>query len=625
MKSRTAVIALAVAVVLIAAIVFFGRVSGASEAYESFSLAMDHLAGQGKWSAASHDIEPFESTLVVKDLSFPWPPRSPQDSGQRLTIKTLKIRDGLSKAELKKVLAQSSWQNQKEVQLAEGLIIEDLSGVAGDKPMITVKEIKMEKPSLAEAGADNPEGALGFVKALRFKDLSWKDLAITRYSGEVIGDIKSRVGRLEDLSWAGELNPELLKINPSGRLALAAALHSRSALVEDIFVGMKSGEKGPFSALSLKKLKGENLAGWERLGFLELADGFLEMDLADGTPPLALGHESLQIKGLGLKELLDKCLPLALEAAKSPQRAAELYLNFLTLGSLFTPTLTIEEFKLKGFGGQMGPLWLKLSKAEFLGYEAGKLSPRQFCLLEGLELSLPTEAQSVQGSECLTAFYEFGRDFGQTHFKLDSSAETNYEADSGRWKRRLHTFELKDLGSFSGYLDLGGLTAERLAALNKIAVANSYLALLMPEQILGQLSLNEFDLRFLDEGLTEKIMGYIAKTEFNSDDGNIVRQALLNDIKLQSQQKGNMYLVNPDDLAKPLTEFFSNPGTMELLIRPEPALSLQSIEQTAPDGNINRLLDSLNISLSANGLTYDQLRFKLPFFSPAMGLEIPEN
>lgn len=625
MKSRTAVIALAVAVVLIAAIVFFGRISGASEAYESFSLAMDHLAGQGKWSVASHDIEPFESTLVVKDLIFPWPPRSQQDSGQRLTIKTLKIRDGLSKAELKKVLAQTSWKNQKEVKLAEGLIIEDLSGVAGDKPMITVKELKAEKPSLAEAGQNNPEGALGFVKALRVKDLSWKDLAIIRHSGEIVGEIKSRVGHLEELSWPGALNPDLLKINPSGWLALAAALNSRSTLAENIFVSITSGEKGPSSSLNLKKLKGSDWASWEKIGLVELEDGRMDLNLADGIPPLQMSHKSLKIKGLGLKDFLDRYLPVAMEADKSPQGAAEMHMNLMTLGSFFTPALHLEEFSLRDFAGQKGPMTFKIDRAEISGYEAGRLSPKEFCLLEGVELNLPTDPQSVKGSKCLTAFYKFGRDFGQSQFKLGGSAETAYDAGDGRWRRQLNILEIKELGTFSGDLDLGGLTDERLAALKKIPLSNSYLALLMPEQILGQLSLHEFYLRFLDEGLTDKLLRYKAKTEFNSDDGNLLRQAAIEQLQLFNQLQGSQYLVNPDDLVKPLTAFLTTPGSLELMIRPEPALSAESMEKTAPDGNINRLLDSLNISLSANGLTYDQLRFKLPFFSPAKRLGTPEN
>lgn len=72
MKVRNTLAFLAISV--ISAALFLGCGTSSKDAYESFSLMMDKIAGAGQWSAKGHEDKLQGGKLVVNGLTVNLPP-----------------------------------------------------------------------------------------------------------------------------------------------------------------------------------------------------------------------------------------------------------------------------------------------------------------------------------------------------------------------------------------------------------------------------------------------------------------------------------------------------------------------------------------------------------------------
>ncbi|MDR3039047.1 MAG: hypothetical protein LBV21_07180, partial [Candidatus Adiutrix sp.] len=376
MKSKTPFIILGLVVLAAAAFALSRPTAG--DPYETFTLALDRLAGPGQWSAQSHASG--GDGLTVTGLSVTLPPATDGGRPEALTIESVLIKNGPSKSWLEKILAAGNWQNQPAAALAENVKLAGLrlqAGRAEGECEVRVEELTGAGVNLAAAAQGAPAGPAGFLKALRIGSLGYKNLQFTLKAGEA--EAVSTVVALtaEELAFDGETAPELAVFDPSGLLTALGGLSAKSLKAEGLglnFIG-RAEESKVTSNLSIASVEHKDFRALKSIGSLRLNN--LKGSLTgpqDHVVTWALAD--LSLTGLDAGAYMAQLLPglAALKTNPDDTDAAEkLLAGSQNLAGFFVSPISLDDATLAGLEFSLGDLAsIKLAESRATGpYRAG--------------------------------------------------------------------------------------------------------------------------------------------------------------------------------------------------------------------------------------------------------------
>ena len=679
MKSKTPIIVLAVAVIVIAA-AFFGMNSGskdvtpasapastpavpavavAKDAYETFTLVMNKMVGEGNWSAKSHEIASTDGTLTVSGLNVkppfaaleaaaaPAPAVTTEDDAategeaaaeankaeaaapmpviSSFDIATVTVKNSIGKAEMEAILASQDWRDKSEAKLADDITLKGLEinwnmpEAAADMGLRhSIEEFTMEKISLAAVGADNPAGGIGFLKALRLSGLSYKNANVVMTENKMKMDAKIASVQASTVAFDAPPLDGFDVIDTTGLLSAIGTISAKSVILNDLTVEATEATTTGTISFGVKKLEQKDVAGFGKIGHVALSGfSFNLPGHGEGEyPSMSASLDNVTVNGLDLTPYIQKFLPAIAAAVADPEMASMLLNEAQNLGDFFVAPFSLTDLSMVGFELKIGDaIAIKLADCQASGpYVAGEIPAIQKSSISGLEIALPNDPKYIGGH--FDEVVEFTQAFGMANFIVNADVVAEYDAATGVYRQTTNKFEVKDLVEMTGSLEIGGLTVERVKVFKETPLQSIYFALMMPDQVFGDLSLNNFKLAITDKSLVDRIFNCVAKMQFGSDDGGkMIQTGAVSQIKMIMGIKGPEVLKNPDDVTSPVVAFLEKPEKIELALTADPPLSFASSKQTAPDDDLNKILDSLNIVLSANGTDYQKLRFAIPGFS----------
>ncbi len=659
MKSKTPLVILAVVVVAVAAF-FMTKKSKTEEAYETLSLALDHLAGPGQWTIKDHEAGAFSGVLTVNGLSLKLPAAKVAPAGdaaaaagpgasaeeakaaapaapaadRTVELATVEIQNGLGRQALEKLLATPNWRDQKELKIADSLVLKGVSHKdttpAGEAVEMSLDEMSVKSLALAAAGPEAPEGRAGFVKALRLGAVSYKNGRMSVTSDKMNMESRAGAAQIDGLSFTTPPITGLAPLDPSGLLEVCTSITAAKATAQDVMMTFSggSGQNKAKMSLGVASVEKKDVKGLGHLGGLDMKGFRFDMAPGEGAekPLMSFALDQVTADGFDMSAYLQKILPAVALAAADPNRAEEAMKGLQTLGDFFVSPFSLNQMTVAGLDLKVADMFtMTIAEAKAEGpYVAGEVPAKQKSFMKGLTVSLPeTEPKLTEGGdkdlyEASQALYEFGRNFGMTTFQIEAEGESNYEPATGTWVSRTTKCTVKDLFDSTFSFEMSGLTPERVQTLSGIPLSSAFMVMLAPEAVFGDLSFKNMDLKLTDHGLVDRAFKFAAASggeEMKNVPPDVLRQAAVSNLQIFMDIRGREYLQNPDVLAKSLAAFLTKPGDLELKLKADPPLNFKSASEAA--GDANKILNSLNISVSANGEAAPALKFAIPGFSPS--------
>jgi hypothetical protein len=628
MKPKTNLLILALAALAVIAYVVYRQSSDAAP-YDSFALIMDQLSGPGQWSVQSH--EESENGLAVKGLAFP---ASSSLIGQTfgeerdglMSLDSVLIKKLPPKDRLEKLLALADWQNQPETDLAKAVRLEGFHwrDIRPEGNEIKIEELNLGGLKLARAASDAPAGEAGFRKALRLASLGFKNFLQTVKEPEAETAFVLDSAAFEDLDFDGELPPELAKPGPGALMSPWAAMNLKSLKAEGLaffgFLSRVPAEPVRFN-LTLAALEETDLKAFKSVGALKLTD--LQGRLTTGQgQEFRLDLAGGSFSGLDLADYLGRLLAGLTEARDNLEGVEALIAGQFALADFFVCPISLEEAALTGLEMDLAGLAsVKAAEIKTVGpYRTGEIPVSAKSWTKGLEISLPGDPQAEPGTPGRD-IHEFSRMLGRTSFALEAASDSSYETGTGRWTTRLSRLAVSELFDLSYSQTWNGLTRDRLEKFKKIPLASLYLAASNPDDLWGDTSINNLNLKYTDLGLVDAIFNFQAREE-GSETSAELKQRSMAEMGLMLAVIGARYLKNTEDLSRPILDFLKSPQSLEIDMKAAPPLALAGLIQglsTEP----STLLDSLNIAFSANGQAGSPLRFVSGLGEP--GLEMRDE
>jgi len=635
MKSRNPII---IAALMIAMVAVAACSSGPSvkEAYEIFTLAMDKMAGSGNWTAKEHSMK--SGVLVVNgvtvklpplDIKVPGAPESAQPAtSQTLEIASVELKNPLNKTSFEKVLAAENWRNQKEAKLADNLTLKGLSlkgmSLGYGTNDLAVDEIALASVVLSAAGSEAPAGKAGFLKALRLSGLSYKNFkfkSTIEIPGEVKSESESVVGlvSMEGVSFEGEPLAGLEAIDPSGFFTAMSGMAAKSATIKDMVMTI-SDDKNVKGTFTIANIVEKDVKPLGAVGSFVM-DGFkFDMTGLEKNITLSMNLNKMSMNGFDMSGYVRKFMPFIITSINDPEAASEALMNVQSLGDFLVAPFSVNDAAMSGFEFKIGDLFgIKMAEAKVAGpYKTGEIPLSQKTSVTGLEILLPSgDPGDLEGFKDM---YEFTKYFGMNRFEMEIEAESSYDPATGVWKNQTSRLTVKDLFDLSGALEFGGLTAERVEKLKSTSLNSMLFVMMAPESVLGDMAFNGLNIKLVDKGLVDRSFKFAAAME--SQNPNVeaaavdaLRTQAVSMLDLAVTLGGGQYLENPGELAKSLTAFLKAPGNLEIKLAADPPLSYKAVESVA--GDTNKILNSLNISVSANDVSAPALKFAIPTYSPS--------
>ncbi len=594
--------------VLFAAVLMTG--CGGEGSYESFSLAMDKLAGEGKWSDKGHSTSFFGGDLTVTGLTV-------TGENSDLEVAELKLAKPLEKEKLKAILDAPDWKDRKEAELAKGLVLKGLKRTVkqGENIVLTTTadEVNFTIIRLAAADSNAASGPAGFLQALRIGKVGYANLK--GLSNGEKSDLEMTLARLEAeaLAFDAAPLPGLDALDPSGLASAVSSFSAKNMTFKDMSFTINRLEGAPegpgkmtfaLASWDQKDLKGfRSAANWTIAG--------LKFVLEGEPQNMNFALDSLILNDLDMTEYLDKIMPIALAAASEGSDPYNATSGLQTFADFFVSPFSLKDASMKGLDFTVGKvIGLKMAECLWTGpLTAGAIASKQASAVTGLEIILPDSPEGLDDDAL--ELYQFGQDFGQSRFVIDAVSESSYDAAAARLTSDLKKFAVKDLFDLSFTMNMGGLTSERLNAMKATKLDNILMVLMDPESVFGDMSLENLNLNIQNQGLAERIYAYAGKTRLNGASADEVKNMAVGFVSLGMAAQGSVYMENPDTLTNSVTTFLKEPKNLKLSIKPEPALSFAAAKAFA--GDRNALLNSLNLTLSANDESgAAPLRFHLP-------------
>jgi len=604
MKSKAPLLVLVLAA--LAVLVYaFSRPTAIGQ-YETFALFMDHVYGPGQWSARGY--EESSGGLEVKGLKIKLPPKAGWAEGPcDLTIDSVFIKKLLPKSKLEKILALAGWQGQPETALAETVRLKGLRlNGTGDELEIKFENLDLEGLKLAQAAPGAPAGAEGFRKALRLGSLGYKNLEFTVRGREAEAVVTVDSATFGALNLGGDIPDQFSRVLFGDNVPFKeivglnfASLKASGLKLDFIGRAPEAPLKGGFSLAALEETN-QTLTS---VGSFKLTD--LEGRLTDGEGRnYRLNLAGYSLKGLDVADYLGKLLA-GLAAMKDNPEASEAIIDQFTLANFFVSPFSLEEAALIGLDMDLPGLGsLKVAEMGATGpYRTGEIPASAKSWLKGLEISLTGDPAAGKGTPARD-IHEFRQTMGRNTFTLEAETESAYEAGTGRLTTKLNRLAASGLFDLSLSQTWGGLTRDRLEKFKKIPFNALYLAALNPGDILGDASFNAFNLKYTDRGLVDLAFSISAKEEGVT--GEVLKQRITAEMGLMLAIVGARHLKNFEDLSRPLLDFIQKPQSLEIDLKAVPPLTFTA---RTLEADPLAILDTLNITFSANGQPGSPLRF----------------
>ena len=620
MKSKTPLIILAL--VLLAAAAPVPPLLAPGGLDQAFTLALDRLAGPGRWSARR--LEAQSDLLTVEGLSINLPPSlSEAASGVSpsvLTIERLSLKSGLTKRQAKKILTAGHWKNQPETLLAENLRLVGLRHQATrpeGRYEAQAVEMTADQARLGPGGPNATAGPAGFLKALRLGAFGYKELRITLKGREAEAASSVQTLTAKGLEFGGPLDPELVKLDLSGLLISLAGLSAENLKAEGLALSFTGqAQELPITvSLTLDSLEETDLRALKAVGSLQMRGLKGELSGRGGMDNLkaTLALDALRLSGLEISDYPRQALTAAAASKKRLRGEAEKTLN---LAGFFASPLSLAEASLSGLEFDLtGLVRLKLAESRITGpFKTGEIPPRQKSSLQGLDIILFEDlTQTISGLANLVRWQGWDilvRDFGLNRFVWNLEAESVYDPQTGSLLKRINELRCQDLFGLTAGLEWGGLTPERLEKLKTTPLSAVFKALKDPD-LLGGASLKTFNLQYTDQGLTERILQLAENLNGQRLTGEALREKVVKEFELGMRTDGPKNLKNIEALIRPLAAFLQSPQSLELSLKSEPPPRFSALLGAAP-AEAEAMLNALHITVSANGQAGEPLEFTLP-------------
>lgn len=624
------------AMLMIVALALVGCGTSSKDAYESFSLVMDKLAGPGQWSAAGHEDQLKDGTLIVKGVSLKLPPlemppilqefeddaEEGEDGAPKaaatvertVNIAAVEVKNLAPKNTIAAIAALEHWRGQKETKLAASVV---LKGVTYQVPMgsdlfeISIGEIKTANPVLGASDASFPEGLPGFVKACRADSLGYKNFKMTGLSSEAKMDAVLAEMLAEKVAFEGEPFSAFDVIDPSGMTGIMMGMSYKSAVAKNFSMEMEALDKTFKASMSADSLEQKDTKGLA-IGHLKFSGLKFEMggqmdeeeEDIKAFFPVSLSLGDFTLNGLDMNAYFQKLGPVIVASVNAPDSVADVLGQMQTLGDFFVSPISLKDISMSGFSLQLGEaLSIKLAETSASGpYVAGQIPRTQKSSLKGLEVVLPSDPKFATGQT--ENLYKFGRDFGMTTFVVNAEGDGSYNPETGLLVSRTTSLSVKDLFNLTAEIEMGGLTQARIDTFNNTPLQMALMAFIMaPDSILGDVSLNGLKVKIEDHGFTDRTLALSAAKASAGEGKKIeveeMRKKTIDSINSIMVVQAGEVLANPEVLQKALVAYYTQPKSLELSLKAEPSLSFKSAIGMEMDKN--KILDSLNIRLSANG------------------------
>lgn len=633
MKSKTTVIIVVVIVIALAAF-FVSRqlATPTQEAYEKFTLVMNHLSGPGKWTDKGHKVSMLNGTLVVDGLSF----TLGASSEVRVEVNQLEIASGQSKKDLEEFLTLKDWQAQEEKQLLQTLIFKGLylkstvgpASEEGTVPELWLEELIFKNMRLDAAGPEALKGPAGFLQALCLDSMGYKNLKATTTVDKQELELKVDSYQLTEVSFTGTAAPMsegLDKLDPTGGfLGVIAKFSAKNAKMEQISLAVP-----PLGHFTVASVEQKELSGTWKAGEYIIEGVNLEItppDEDDLSVSFSLGHTSF--KDYDASAYVQKLIAVGIMASLNPGGAEDIANNFQTLADIFVFPITLDQGLVKDLKFAINPyINVEMEEALLKGPFVANQVPADYNgSLKGLVITLNESLSTATDSDLWKDVYKFGQDFGQTRFEMEGSIKGSYDPETGTLNNLPSVLTIKDLMEISYEMELTGLTSQLLETMSDIPLNDEsfyLMALLGPEKVFGDLTFNNFNFKLTDESLTDRLFNFYKVASGNTALANMSIEELktmaILAVKLYMGAKGSKNLDNPDVLTESLADFINDPGTLELSIKPDPPLNVKNAGNFT---SINQMLNSLNITVRSNGQKTPALKFKIQGLGEA---DLPDN
>ncbi len=655
--------------------VFVTACSGPDRSYESFSLLMDKVAGAGNWSAQSHEAK--GGTLTVKGLSLKLHSAMPQAlldelkpaaapeaqtaSGQApaaageatagtpapaaeavstLDIATVEVKKMIDKEALDKLLATTDWKNVTETKLADDVV---LKGIVHLEKALPGYELKMEEAglksiALGAANGNAPAGAAGFLKALRLGSLTYKNYTFKNEVPEVKMEGVVKEASIEEVKFDGPAMTGLEPMDPTGLITVMSGMTAKKTSLGSMsirFAGGRGGGDGQ-GTFSLDSAEALDAKGFGAIGSLtmnglkfEVVSSDQPMDNPALTPKILFSLDKVESKGFDMNAYLQRFMPIVAAAQANPEQAEQLFSRFQTLGDLFVAPMSLDEITVSGLEMNLFDLvGLKLAEAKMTGpYAAGQIPAKQKSHVKGFEINISDDPAKFTGSG--QEFFEILKAFGMHSFKIEAEGEGDYDPQTGVLSRRTNRLVVEDLMEMSGRLDLSGLTAERLEVLKNTPLTMIYMAMMAPDAVLGDVALDTVNIKIIDHSLVDRIFKAVAASaaqEGREVTAEQLRTQTAAALQLMLTLRGAEFMEKPEELARTLASFLEQPQSLEINLAAQPPFGLKSV--MSMEGDYNRILNSLNLSVASNGNPAQPIKFAIagvPTAAPAPQVDLDEE
>lgn len=630
------------------------------DAYDIFSMVMNKVSGEGKWSAAGNEVDEKTGVLTVKGLKITLPEIDPEMAEaaaakaeetetaeaakeaaeiikkmppQVVEIETVAIRNGIHKDTLTQVLALTDWKDQKETKLAEEITVKGIKFVAqmpedlkGSSASTTGEEFTAHTILLSASTPQTPAGMAGFLKSLRVGGLAYKNFVST-FSDDEEATVEVRLGSASADTVAFDAEPVLTgleSLDPHGLLPVLSATSAKMAGISDLSMTLNSKKDDTKFSFVIKNVEEKDIQGTGKIGQLVLNGLDFNLDTKDvkakEVMPFVFKLDKMTMNKVDMTPYLKKYMPVFVMMAHDPEKASEMMMSVQTFADYIVAPYSLDDVSASGFEFSMGKvLSIKMAETVTTGpFKAGEITPKVKFTLKGLEVALPSDP-ALAADKDLKDLYEFTRDFGMSTFIIDAESDSTYDAAKGIWALNLTKFSVKDLYDTTMNFEMGGMTKEQIDKLKNTPLSALYMFMFAPDQIdqvLGDMSIKSLKLNLVDKSLFDRSfkMGLKKNMGPTVDDATVdaAKQMLVAQMPAMINAEGGKYLKNPEAVSKPLAAFVSKPGNIEISIIPNPELSMKTGKASVAGGDFNKLLDSLNIIISTNGEKSEALKFNLP-------------
>ncbi|MDR1656254.1 MAG: hypothetical protein LBT47_01695 [Deltaproteobacteria bacterium] len=602
-KSKLPKIIAVAAVILIAVglgAYFYVGSRADKEALDTFSFLMDKTIGPGRWTTgqvsytlSSNLMTASEVTIKLDhlDAAFTEP----------VTIETVEIKNGLKQPELDALLALADWRNQADRHIADKVTFKGVTWKHNFESELfdsSIALITLEGLDLVASGADNSPGVLGFLKSSRIQRLLAENLTFSSTSIKQDGFFSIAASKIEETD---------LRLSPDdppfdGLAGLLFNINSTRSSVTGLTSKLKMEEEFINLSLGEQVLSGAKNLSFEAINFNDLTlTSNLKLTTEDEKYlELKMKFNQLNMYDVDFLPFLKKFEPIL--TAEDSSSIEESFEEIYVLTDLLTLPYSLGKSDGQGLSVTISDqIMLSMDKATFIGpVKAGEIPPSLRYSVTDLKIELPTKANGTFTDD----LYNFGQTFGQSTFVINYDAQSTYEPTSGTLTLTGKPgLKINDLVTFSGDLTLTGLTQEIVDQMSEIPISRIEEVLTLP---IEKVSLTHTRFEIIDESLTNKILGYYAKSTGESPEA--IRMLAATGVESLAETLFNR-VENAAELGSNLADFITEPKRIIAEINPNPALNIVTAMEAPSPADFQ---NSLNATLTINDLQPLVLKFINP-------------